>query len=150
VYRWRIHRSPSGSQSSAYVASTISTVMATPRKLTPKTIDEYLGQVPPDSRVALQRLRKLIKMAAPDSEESIVYGLPTFRQGRMRLNIAAFKDHCSFYGWARVRPDFSDELKPFESGRGTLRFTPDRPLPAHLVTRIVRALVALDATQGSR
>jgi uncharacterized protein YdhG (YjbR/CyaY superfamily) len=115
----------------------------------PKTIEEYLRQVPPDPRAALQRLRKLIKTAAPNSEESIVYGLPTFRQGRMRLNIAAYKDHCSFYGWARVRREFSNELKPFESGRGTLRFTPDRPLPARLVTRLVKALVALDDRPGS-
>jgi uncharacterized protein YdhG (YjbR/CyaY superfamily) len=124
--------------------------MVSSRSPVPETIDEYLRQVPPDTRAALQRLRKLIKTAAPDSEEGIAYGLPTFRQGRMRLNIAAFKDHCSFFGWARVRKDFADEVKPFESGRGTLRFTPDRPLPARLVTRMVRALVALDATRGPR
>jgi uncharacterized protein YdhG (YjbR/CyaY superfamily) len=123
--------------------------MASIRKPVPKTIDEYLERVPRDSRAALQRLRQLVKTAAPDSEESIAYGLPTFRQGRMRLNIAAFKDHCSFYGWARVREDFSDELKPFEAGKGTLRFTPDRPLPARLVTRMVKALVTLDAAPKS-
>jgi uncharacterized protein YdhG (YjbR/CyaY superfamily) len=119
-----------------------------PRELVPKTIDDYLRQVPPDYRAALQRLRNIIRSAAPDLEESISYGLPTFRQGRMRLHFAAFKDHCSFYGWARVRQGFADEMKPFESGKGTLRFTPDRPLPSRLVTRMVKALIALDSAPG--
>jgi len=111
---------------------------------TSKTVAEYLEHLPPESRAALQRLRSLIKSAAPQSKESILYGMPTFRQGSMRLNMAAFSDHCSFYGWVQVRKAFSQELKPFEVGRGTLRFTPDRPLPAKLVTRLVKALVALD------
>jgi len=121
-----------------------------PKKPIPKTIDDYLCQVPADSRAALQRMRKLITTAAPHAQEGIAYGFPTFRQGRMRLNIAAFKDHCSFFGWARVRPDFSDEITPFETGRGTLRFTADRPLPAALVTRMVKRLIALDAGRETR
>jgi uncharacterized protein YdhG (YjbR/CyaY superfamily) len=114
-------------------------------KVPPRTIDEYLAEVPPEARTALQRLRGVITAAAPGAVEGIAYGLPTFRLGRMRLHLAAFRDHCSFYGWARVRAEFADEVRPFESGRGTLRFTPARPLPGPLVTRMVRALVALDA-----
>ncbi len=118
--------------------------MTARRRPVPATVDEYLRHVPPKSRAALQRLRDLIKAAAPKATESILYGMPTLRQGRMRLNLAAFDDHCSLYGWARVREEFSEELKPFETGRGTLRFTPEHPLPARLVRRMVKALVALD------
>ena len=70
-----------------------------PKKPIPKTIDDYLCQVPADSRAALQRMRKLITTAAPHAQEGIAYGFPTFRQGRMRLNIAAFKaEHRRFQG----------------------------------------------------
>ena len=118
--------------------------MPSGQKVPPRSIDEYLAGLPPKGRGALERVRRLIGDAAPESVESILYGLPTIRQGRMRLNFAAFKDHCSLYGWARVREEFAEELKPFEAGRGTLRFTPDHPLPARLVSRVVKALLRLN------
>jgi uncharacterized protein YdhG (YjbR/CyaY superfamily) len=120
--------------------------MTIPMVAVPRTVEEYLEGLTPDTRLALQRLRKLIKDAAPDSEECLVYGMPTFRVGKMRLSMAAFKDHCSLYGWARVHQRFSAELKPFVAGRGTLRFTPARPLPPRLVTQMVQALLALNAS----
>ena len=112
----------------------------------PKSIDEYLARVPPKFRAPLQRLRKTIQAAAPDAEEVISYRMPAFRQNGMLVYFAAFEDHCSlFVGSATVRRRFSAELKPFMRGKGTLHFTPDRPLPAGLVTRIVKARVAENA-----
>jgi uncharacterized protein YdhG (YjbR/CyaY superfamily) len=108
-------------------------------------VDEYLRGISPDYRAALQRVRKAIRAAAPDAEELLSYGHPAFRQGKMRVNYAAFHDHCSLFGWVRVRDQFSSELAAFESGRGTLAFTPNRPLPPDLVARIVKALLALNA-----
>ena len=110
----------------------------------PKSVDAYLARLPPEPRAVLERIRATIRKAAPDAEEIISYGHPAFRQGRMRVNYAAFSDHLSLYGWARVREAFSTEIAPFESQRGTLRFTVDHPLPLDLVARIVRALLALD------
>jgi len=113
-----------------------------------RTVDEYLAHVPPRFRTALQRLRKTIKAAAPDADEVISYAMPAFRQNGMLVYYAAFKDHCSFFvGSPKVRRRFSAELKPFEAGKGTARFTPDRPLPADLVTRIVKARVAENAAR---
>jgi uncharacterized protein YdhG (YjbR/CyaY superfamily) len=123
--------------------------MAPPRADTPKTVDEYLARVPPEFRTSLQRLRKTIKAAAPDADEVISYQIPAFRQNGILVYYAAFKDHCSFFvGSSEIRRQFSAELKAFESGKGTARFTPHRPLPADLVTRIVKARVAENA--GSR
>jgi uncharacterized protein YdhG (YjbR/CyaY superfamily) len=66
----------------------------------------------------------------------------------MLVYFAAFQDHCSLFAVsAKVRRQFSAELKPFESGKGTLRFTPERPLPDDLVTRIVKARVAENAAR---
>ena len=117
----------------------------------PKTVDEYLARVPPRFRAALQRLRKIIQAAAPDAVQIISYQMPAYRQNGMLVYYAAFKDHCSlFVGSARVRRQFSAELKPFVGGKGTVRFTPDRPLPADLVRRIVKARVSENAAHGSK
>ena len=117
----------------------------------PKTVDEYLARVPPRFRPALQRLRKTIKAAAPDADEVISYQMPAFWQNGMLVYYAAFRDHCSlFVGSAKVRRQFSAELKPFQAGRGTLRFTPEQPLPPDLVTRIVKARLAENAARRAK
>jgi len=118
--------------------------MAAKRVRPPKTVDDYLARLEPGYRAALQRLRRSIKAAAPLAEEVISYRMPAFRQSGMLVYYAAFKDHLSFFtgGSARIRQDFAVELKPFASGKGTLRFTLERPLPADLVRRIVKARVA--------
>ncbi len=110
---------------------------------TPKTVDEYLARVPPKFRATLRRLRKTIKAAAPEAEEVISYGMPAYRQDGMIVYFAAFEDHCSLFAVSsKVRRQLSAELKPFMTGKGTLRFTPDRPLPARLVARLVKARMA--------
>ncbi len=102
-------------------------------------VDEYLAGVSPETRVALQQLRKTIRSAAPDAEEVISYGVPAFRQNGMLVHFAAFKDHCSFFaGYTTALPKYAREVKPFLSGKTTLRFTPERPIPETLVRRIVR------------
>ncbi len=128
-----------------------SAAMQPKRASGPRTVEEYLTRVPPKFRTALQRLRKTIKGAAPDAEEVISYQMPAFRQDGMLVYYAAFKDHCSlFVAGAGVRRQFSAELKPFETGKGTLRFTPERPLPDELVIRIVKARVAENATRRAK
>ncbi len=115
------------------------------------SVDEYLESVQREMRTALLELRKTIKAAAPDAEEVISYQMPAFRQNGTLVYYAAFKDHCSFFpGSAETRSQFSAELKPFEGGKGTFRFTPDHPLPADLVTRIVKARVAENAMRRSK
>jgi uncharacterized protein YdhG (YjbR/CyaY superfamily) len=104
-----------------------------------REIDDYLAGVSPMMRVALQQLRKTIRSAAPDAEEVISYGIPAFRQNGDLVHFAAFKDHCSFFaGHTTTLPKFAREVEPFLSGKTTLRFTPERPIPATLVKRLVR------------
>ena len=118
---------------------------------TPKTVDEYIANAPPKFQPLLKQLRKTVKAAAPDAEEVISYQMPAFRQNGMLVYFAAFKDHCSLFGASRdFRRKFAKELKPFEGGKGTLRFTPENPLPARLVTRIVKARVAENAARRSK
>ena len=125
--------------------------MAPRRVPGPKTVDEYLARVPPKFRTALERLRRTIRAAAPDAEEVISYQMPAFReQNGILVYYAAFKDHCSFFAGARIPRQFAAELEPFMSGKSTLRFTPDRPLPNRLVTRMVKARLAENAARRSR
>lgn len=125
--------------------------MAPPMTSKAKTVDEYLARVQPKYRKALQQLRKTIKAAAPDATEVISYQIPAFRQNGLLVFYAAFQDHCSFFvGSLRTQRKFADELKPFKAakaGKGTIHFTPDHPLPADLVTRIVKARVAENAAR---
>ncbi len=106
-------------------------------------VDAYLAKVPADQRAALQTLRDAIRAAAPEAEEVISYGMPAFRRYGVLVYYAAFRDHCSFFpGSVVTQRRFAKELKAFAAGKGTVHFTPERPLPAELVMRIVRARVA--------
>lgn len=94
-------------------------------------------------RKALLSLRKTIRAAAPEATEVISYQMPAFRHHGMLVYYAAFTDHASFFvGSYAVRRKFAAELKPSASGKTTVRFTPERPLSAELVKRIVLARVA--------
>ncbi len=106
-------------------------------------VEAYLAKVPPEMRAALERLRETIRKAAPSAQEIISYQMPAFRLQGNLCYYAAFRDHCSlFIGSVATQRKFAKELKPFAAGKGTVHFTPERPLPASLVTRIVRARVA--------
>lgn len=107
------------------------------------SVDEYLALVPDDARAALEELRKTIKAAAPDTIETISYQMPTFKyQARALVGFAAFKKHCSLFPYsAKVMDLCKEELKPYETSKGTIRFPVDKPLPAALVKKIVKTRI---------
>jgi uncharacterized protein YdhG (YjbR/CyaY superfamily) len=112
----------------------------------PTTIDEYLALVSDDKRAALQALREIIRAAAPDAQECISYKMPAFRQNGMLVGFAAAKHHCALYAWNGTAVGlFADELKGFDTSKGAIRFTPDKPLPERLVRRLVEMKVAKNA-----
>lgn len=107
----------------------------------PQTVDDYLAGVGATQRAALQRLRGIILAAVPGVQECISYGIPAFKlNGKMLIYIGAAAKHCAIYGVQETKPG---EFNGYDtSGRGTLRFTPDRPLPEDLVHRLVLARIA--------
>ena len=117
--------------------------MANPTAATAR-IDETLAALPPDQRMALQALRETIAAAAPEAEETISYSMPAFRyHGRALVSYAAFKTHCSFFPMsASMIESLHDELAGFATSKGTLQFSPEHPIPAELVERMVRERVA--------
>jgi uncharacterized protein YdhG (YjbR/CyaY superfamily) len=110
----------------------------------PKTIDEYLAGVNADHRGALQKIREAIQAAAPKAEECISYGIPGFRlNGRSLVFFGAWANHCAFYpGSSATLKKFRNELSDFQTSKGTLRFSPDKPLPVALVKRLVKTRIA--------
>jgi len=106
-------------------------------------IDAYLAALPAAQRSTLQSLRETIAAAAPDAVEAVSYGLPAFRyRGRALIWYLAAKAHCSLFPTSAVIDAHRAELADFELSKGTIRFTPDRPLPDGLVVRLVRERLA--------
>lgn len=106
--------------------------------------DAYLAKLPPDQRLELERLRKLILSAAPNAEECVSYGLPAFRlDGRMLVAMGATTKHCALYlmssGIVKSLPGL---LGKYDTSSGTVRFVPGKGLPATVVRKLVKARVA--------
>ena len=108
----------------------------------PVTVEEYLASVSPEFRPLLRSVRKTIRAAAPKATESISYSIPTYKQdGQRVIYFSAAAKHCAIHLVHKVQLDEAVRLG-FGVGRGSVRFTPDHPLPARLVTRIVKARLA--------
>lgn len=116
-------------------------------KAKPKTIDDYLAGVSAAQRVVLERLRRAIHAAAPGAEEHIGYGLAGFKfNGRPLVYFGAWEKHCALYAASpAVQKKFQAELKGFEQSKGTIKFTPAKPLPLTLVKKLVKARIAENA-----
>ena len=109
----------------------------------PKTIDEYLAAVNDDQRASLEKLRKTIKSAAPKAEECISYGIAAFRLNGMLVGFGATAKHCAFYLMSGSMVEaHQNELKDYDTSKGTIRFSADKPLPAALVRKLVKARIA--------
>ncbi len=109
----------------------------------PKTFDEYLAALSDDNRAALEKLRKTIKAAVPQAEECISYGLAAFRlHGKPLVALGATANHCAFYLMSNSTvAAHLDELKNYDTSTGTIRFPADKPLPAALVRKLVKARI---------
>lgn len=109
----------------------------------PRSIDEYLASVSAEQRGVLEKLRRTIHTAAPGAEEYIGYGLAGFKfNGRPLVYFGAWEKHCALYAASpSVQKKFQKELKGFEVSKGTIRFTPDKPLPVALVKKLVKARI---------
>ena len=117
----------------------------------PKTIDEYLAALSDDKRAALEKLRKTIRAAAPKAEECISYQLAAFRQNGMLVAFGATEKHCAFYLMSSSTvAAHKDELKDYDTSKGTIRFPANKPLPAALVRKLVKARIAENAVRPGK
>lgn len=107
-------------------------------------IDARLAALPPEQRATLEALRATVSAIAPEAVDAISYGMPAFRyHERPLVAYGAFKTHCSLFPMSpELIERHRDELADFVTAKGTLQFTPERPLPTDLVERIVRERMA--------
>jgi uncharacterized protein YdhG (YjbR/CyaY superfamily) len=109
----------------------------------PKDIDEYLAGVPEPARTTLNKIRSMIRSASPaEATEAISYGMPAFKYKGSLVAFAAFSNHCSLFPMnSSLIKTFKKELEGFETSKGTIRFPGDKPLPAALLKKLVKARV---------
>ena len=107
-------------------------------------VEAYLEKVPEPARTTLNKIRAAIRAAAPkEATETISYGMPAFRYKGALVGYAAFKNHCSFFPMsASLLDEFQADLEGHRTSKGTLQFPMDKPLPAALIKKMVKARVA--------
>ena len=110
----------------------------------PASVDEYLAGVPEPARSTLKKVRAVIRSAVPpDATEVISYRMPVFQYKGMLVAYAAFTNHCSLFAMnGSVQERFRDELKGYKTSKGTIQFPLDKPLPAALIKKLVKARMA--------
>ena len=108
-----------------------------------KTVDEYLARVPEPARTTLKKVRAAIRAAAPpDAIETISYRIPASKYKGMLAWYAAFSDHCSLFPGASGIAAYAADLKKYSISKGTIRFPIDKPLPAAVIKKLVKARIA--------
>jgi len=103
-----------------------------------KDIDEYISTFPPGVQILLQQMRKTIHAAAPEAAEAIKYGIPTFVLNGNLAHFGGYKTHIGFYPAPVGIEAFKEETDRYVTGKGTMQFKLDEPLPIDLVTRIIK------------
>jgi uncharacterized protein YdhG (YjbR/CyaY superfamily) len=110
---------------------------------TPKTVEDYLARIPEPALSTLQGVRAAIRSAMPAAASEVIsYGIPAFKYNKPLVWYAAFANHCSLFPTASVIKQFETELKGYKISKGTIQFPVDKPLPAALVKKMVKARLA--------
>jgi uncharacterized protein YdhG (YjbR/CyaY superfamily) len=118
----------------------------------PKSIDEYLATVAGDKRAALMKLRKTIRTIVPKAEECISYGIAAFRlNGKPIIGFSASKNHCTLFPMSGATvATLREELKDYETSKGAIRFSANKPLPATLIRKVIRTRIAEEAARDRK
>jgi len=104
----------------------------------PGNIDDYIAGFPENIQEVLEQIRATIKKAAPDANETISYAIPTFTLNGNLVHFAAFKNHIGFYPAPAGIEAFEKELSAYKTGKGSVQFPLDQPMPLRLITQIVQ------------
>jgi uncharacterized protein YdhG (YjbR/CyaY superfamily) len=110
----------------------------TKAKPTLNEIDKYIAGFPNDVQQILNKVRATIRESAPEAEETINYGIPTFTLKGNLVHFAAFKNHIGFYPTPSGIEKFKKELSVYEGAKGSVKFPLDKPIPYALISTIVK------------
>src|SRR6266498_2712779 len=106
-------------------------------KTAPKDIDDYIAGFPKDIQTILQKIRQIVKKAAPEAQEKISYQMPTFYLNGNLVHFAAFKNHIGFYPTPSGTAKFKKEIAGYQAAKGSIQFPLDQPIPYDLISQIV-------------
>jgi uncharacterized protein YdhG (YjbR/CyaY superfamily) len=116
-----------------------------PRK---KNIDEYIAMFSPNVQRILEKIRATIHRVAPEAQEAISYGIPTFRLNGNLVHFAAFKEHIGFFPPVRGDAQLVTAVSRYAGPKGNLRFPLDQPIPYDLVERITELRIKQNAASA--
>jgi uncharacterized protein YdhG (YjbR/CyaY superfamily) len=113
-----------------------------------KNVDEYIALFPDDIQFLLNQIRNIILETAPNSSESLSYGMPAYKlNGKPLVYFAGFKNHIGFYATPSGHKEFENELSKYKQGKGSVQFPLEKPIPLELIVEIVRYRIKLIATK---
>ena len=113
-------------------------------------VNKYIGGFPAVTQVLLEKMRSTIKKAAPDAEETIGYGIPTFKLNGNLVHYAGYDHHIGFYPGAGGIANFQEEISKYKNAKGSVQFPIDKPLPLALVTKITKFRVKQNEAKGRK
>lgn len=108
------------------------------KRINTATMDEYISCFTKDIQIILQEMRAEIRKAAPEAEEAIKYGIPTFTLNGNLVHFGGFKSHIGFYPTPSGIEAFKKELSVYDGAKGSIQFPIDKPLPFALIRKIVK------------
>ncbi len=112
-----------------------------------QTVDEYIEMAPAESQAMARQVRQLIKEAAPKAEEKISYQMPYYGYNGRLIYFGAYKNYIGLYVMSGAREALKEELEPYITSKATLHFPLDKPLPASLIKKIIKAQVAANTSK---
>jgi len=105
----------------------------------PAEVDAYLADLPDEVRESLERVRSIVREAAPECTERVSYGIPIFRLRKDLVGLSAQKNHSSLHTMSPALVEaMGAELEGLRISGATIHFTPEDPLNSELVEMIVR------------
>ena len=107
-------------------------------KARPTTVSEYIENAPAVGQEKLREIRQILKEIVPNATEGIKWGAPILEEKRILFSFSAFKTHINFMPTRRTLDSFRDELKDYVTGRDTIQFPYDKPLPKGLIKKIAK------------
>lgn len=119
-------------------------------KRTFETIDEYINAFTSEVQDILKEIREVVRETAPEATETISYGIPTFKLSGNLVHFAAYKNHIGFYPAPSGMEEFKKEVASYKTGKGTMQFLLDKPIPYELISEIVQFRVAENKLKASK
>lgn len=113
----------------------------------PRTVDEYIGAFSPEVQVILEKIRSIVRKAAPGASETISYNMPTFTMNGVLVHFAAFKKHIGFFPPVRGDQRLEEAISGYRGEKGNLQFPLDQPIPYPLIEKIVKLRVKQDSSK---